>query len=806
MSKQLQLDVAPLTDVGRKRPHNEDNMAYVIPKDPQVVAKKGALFIVADGMGGHAAGEVASEIAVDTISKVYYQDDSDSVAVSLARAIKHANTLIHQRSAENMLRSGMGTTCVATVIRGYMAYTANVGDSRAYIIRDGQVKQVTQDHSWVAEQVRAGLLTEDQARSHSQRNVITRCLGTQADVEIDVFSEVLEEANTVVLCTDGLSGLLSDGELRTIVEQYIPQESVYHLVERANEHGGPDNITAIVVRVLEVGEEPPDARYPVQIGGHESIEEATLARFPTTALEFPVRAEDGRVTSAPLRLSSDPLPSPDTITAFHPVLRVPHRKRRSLFYPTLAVFILLVVSLVGASAYYVFHLLNPVDVTTSLTRAGNLVAQANGEVGRDPITALGQLARAQTRLRDLQASPLTDTQSKQLDTVQNALTLSVKSAITSYNQDYLITPLNCPNALEKNVLNTGSTRTQASMIAKVQDHNGKPFSYALGADHILYQLSAQTGLEHPFPFPGNAQVLTLTSDGSRLFALTKSATIPAQYSLSMVVPQSSSGLLTHVGSSGIDLAVTKDGQIPVLVTAAGTDVYVVLTNQTAPTSASILDFAITADNKMGRPRLSTISITAPLVGMAAFARGQLFLLQSSGSLQSMQLPPASSSTPATLVPSNVIAAHAIATPLPVSPEAFTSTTPVPTATRPAPAEAVLNLPGTQQTMMLVAGQVNGTQHLYILDGTNRRILDLKVASVTPANGTPAVAGTSGGASVRMDVLRQYASTQLLSHVQNMVLDPSAAQLDLLLQNQDAGGQQAIAAVNANPQNPGGCVQ
>src|ERR1700736_5935209 len=144
LAKQLRLDPAQLTDVGRKREHNEDNMAYVIPKDPQVMTKKGALFIVADGMGGHAAGEVASEIAVDTVSNVYYQDDSDDVADSILHAIRRANAAIHQRAAENMLRSGMGTTCVAAILRGNRAYIANVGDSRAYLVRGGQVKQVSQ--------------------------------------------------------------------------------------------------------------------------------------------------------------------------------------------------------------------------------------------------------------------------------------------------------------------------------------------------------------------------------------------------------------------------------------------------------------------------------------------------------------------------------------------------------------------------------------------------------------------------------------------------------------------------------------
>src|SRR5256884_8152646 len=312
LAKELRLDVAQLTDVGRKREHNEDNMAYVIPKDPQVMAKKGALFIVADGMGGHAAGEVASEIAVDTVSNVYYQDDSDDVAYSLLHAIKRANALIHQRAAENMLRSGMGTTCVAAVLRGNMAYIANVGDSRAYLVRDGQVKQVSQDHSWVAEQVRAGLLTEDQARTHAQRNVITRCLGTQADVEIDVFPEQLEDKDALVLCTDGLSGLVSDEDLQRIVNQFVPQESVYHLVERANENGGPDNITAIVVHVQETGWEPPNVRRPVPVGGREVGEDSTLLGLSngSPAAAATTVAGDAHVSSSSLRFSSGPL-APD---------------------------------------------------------------------------------------------------------------------------------------------------------------------------------------------------------------------------------------------------------------------------------------------------------------------------------------------------------------------------------------------------------------------------------------------------------------------------------------------------------------
>src|SRR5690242_15724106 len=326
-------------------------MAYVIPKDQQVMARKGALFIVADGMGGHAAGEVASEIAVDTVSNVYYQDDSEDVPVALLRAIKRANALIYQRAAENMLRSGMGTTCVAAVLRGKIAYIANVGDSRAYLIRAGQAVQISQDHSWVAEQVRAGLLTEDQARSHAQRNVITRCLGTQPDVEIDVFPVELQESDSLVLCTDGLSGLISDEELRTIVDQHQPQESVYLLVERANENGGPDNITAIVVRVQEVGTDPPEVRHPVYAGGiggvigDDTLPMGLAPVSPSSSL--PLQIEDGRTPSAPLPYPTGPLPPPERITAPQPVLRPSPRRRHRLFYPTLALCVLLLASLVG---------------------------------------------------------------------------------------------------------------------------------------------------------------------------------------------------------------------------------------------------------------------------------------------------------------------------------------------------------------------------------------------------------------------------------------------------------------------------
>src|SRR5256884_9099578 len=413
LAKELRLDVAQLTDVGRKREHNEDNMAYVIPKDPQVMAKKGALFIVADGMGGHAAGEVASEIAVDTVSNVYYQDDSDDVAYSLLHAIKRANALIHQRAAENMLRSGMGTTCVAAVLRGNMAYIANVGDSRAYLVRDGQVRQVSQDHSWVAEQVRAGILTEDQARTHAQRNVITRCLGTQADVEIDVFAEPLQEGDSLVLCTDGLSGLVSDEDLQRIVNQFVPQESVYHLVERANENGGPDNITAIVVHVQEVGREQPNGHRAIPVGGYlVGADTRTTGPLGTMPLAFPVHT--GNNYSGSLRISSGPLTSSDIDTAPQPIVRAPRTKRGRLFFPTLGLIILLLATAAAGAAYVLLHVNTAPDVTHSLQQAQSLITRAKSEESSNPALALQHLASAQKTLQGLLSSQLSDAQRNQV--------------------------------------------------------------------------------------------------------------------------------------------------------------------------------------------------------------------------------------------------------------------------------------------------------------------------------------------------------------------------------------------------------
>jgi serine/threonine protein phosphatase PrpC len=807
LSKQLRLDVAQLTDVGRKRPHNEDNMAYVIPKDPQVMARKGALFIVADGMGGHAAGEVASEIAVDTVSKVYYQDDSDDAAVSLLHAIKRANALIHQRAAENMMRSGMGTTCVAAVFRGGTAYIANVGDSRSYLVRRGVIKQVSQDHSWVEEQVRAGLLTREQARSHAQRNVITRCLGTQPDVEIDVFSERLEEGDSMFLCSDGLSGLVSDEELGQIVDQYLPQESVYHLVERANENGGSDNITAVVVRVQEVGWEPPSSSMPrpVGVGGREADEDtAVIGQFrggaPLGAL--PARPGDTRLLSGPLRMASGPLPSsPEIDTA--PQAAVPRlsSRRNRLLYPTLAIFVILVISL-GGAAYYWIRGSQAQNIDASLTQMSTLINQAKDETNTNPGEALQKLNQAQGGLAKVQeqGNSLSDIQRTQASTLQSSLTTATKQAILSYDQQSHILPLPCTTTTQVSTLNEGNTNTHASSLAAVRNGNKDAF-YVLGEDHNLYQLNDQMTLANKITLPGNAQPLMITGNDTRLLVL---ASLPAQgkdpagYAL-YIFP---AGKGQASGNMSIDAALTKDGGTPSLITTSGPEVYVVLTPQEASTSAVILNYTLDGDKfKDLTPRKAKISVSAALVSIAALKNTQLFFLLANGNVQSQQF------AEGNLTPVSVVLQPQppLVPALAANPQTFQTTTPVPVpAAQTASSLSVLSIPRATQ---LTAALVDNVAHLYIMDDQYDRVLDLKMDDAANQPATPTSTPTKGGTapSMKMSLVQQYVSPVLLAKVKSLVIDPAAPQLYLLTQGTDNNGAFQLAQIDTRPSDANTCA-
>jgi len=247
----LELDVAKLTDVGRARPHNEDYVDYRIPSDPQELARRGSVFLVADGMGGHQAGEVASRGAVEAVMTNYFADTTHDVPTSLVRAFRFANQQLHAQAQADASKGGMGTTLVAAVTLGRKVYVANVGDSRAYLINRSGITQITEDHSWVEEQVRAGLLTMEQARRHPQRNLVTRALSSKPSVEVDLFEGEINAGDSILLCSDGLTGRVENAEIAAIVQQHPPQQAAEMLVALANERGGNDNITVLIVNAQE---------------------------------------------------------------------------------------------------------------------------------------------------------------------------------------------------------------------------------------------------------------------------------------------------------------------------------------------------------------------------------------------------------------------------------------------------------------------------------------------------------------------------------------------------------------------------
>lgn len=224
------------TDVGCVREHNEDSLIVAAP-----------LYVVADGMGGHAAGEVASEIAVNIVAE---QAPAHPDAQALGRAVEAANRAIIGASAEGSGREGMGTTCTAAMLEGDQLVIAQVGDSRAYLLHDGDLSQLTRDHSLMANMIEAGQLTLEEARSHPNRSVITRALGNDPSTRADLYEMTLEADDRLLLCSDGLSTMLDDDQIRdTLLRVKDPQRCAAQLVNEAIAAGGYDNITVVVVDV-----------------------------------------------------------------------------------------------------------------------------------------------------------------------------------------------------------------------------------------------------------------------------------------------------------------------------------------------------------------------------------------------------------------------------------------------------------------------------------------------------------------------------------------------------------------------------
>jgi protein phosphatase len=259
----IRVHVFGRTDVGLVREHNEDNFLVADLSTnnrsikPEVrehdVGPRGTLFIVCDGMGGAAAGEVASQIGVDTIYEVMQaaepQASDEDLARLLASAVREAGVRIFTAARLNRRQRGMGTTVTVAVLNGQRLLFGQVGDSRAYVIRGGAISQVTKDQSLVQQLIDAKQITEEEARNFDRSNIILQALGTMEDVHVDITSALLRRGDTLVMCSDGLSGLVSPGEiLKTVSENEDPVEACRVLIEKARAGGGHDNITVIVAR------------------------------------------------------------------------------------------------------------------------------------------------------------------------------------------------------------------------------------------------------------------------------------------------------------------------------------------------------------------------------------------------------------------------------------------------------------------------------------------------------------------------------------------------------------------------------
>jgi protein phosphatase len=241
-----------VTDVGMKREHNEDS--FLVNEDL-------GLYVVCDGMGGHAGGETASRLAVQTIERELISarlrpDDpfasraplaESPLASALREAVEGACAAVFRTSKMNPELHGMGTTCISLLINGEHALVGHVGDSRAYLVRDGEVTQISEDHSLVNEQVRAGLLTAEEAKTSRLKNIITRSVGFEEDVLVDVLGVDSRVGDKLLLCSDGLANLVDNQEIRDHLVENPLEEVPRKLIELANERGGDDNITAIAV-------------------------------------------------------------------------------------------------------------------------------------------------------------------------------------------------------------------------------------------------------------------------------------------------------------------------------------------------------------------------------------------------------------------------------------------------------------------------------------------------------------------------------------------------------------------------------
>ena len=257
------IEVSSLSDTGCVRQNNEDSFGYWEPEDDQQFLRKGRLAVVADGMGGYEGGQEASRLAVETLVAVYRDFGGDNPQDALVEALQTAHERIRQYSFAHPELRGMGTTCTAVaIVKGvhegapggsdYDAlYYVHVGDTRLYLIRDGHITQVTRDHSYVGRLVESGIISSEEAEKHPQRNILTAALGTNPDLIMDSpgHPEPLRPEDVLLICSDGLWGLVRDAEILDAVENKSAEQAGRQLIGLARARGGPDNITVEILRL-----------------------------------------------------------------------------------------------------------------------------------------------------------------------------------------------------------------------------------------------------------------------------------------------------------------------------------------------------------------------------------------------------------------------------------------------------------------------------------------------------------------------------------------------------------------------------
>jgi len=245
------LEAASLTDVGLQRANNEDSCLYWEPERDDDFRRKGRLALIADGMGGHDGGQEASRMAVETVRDVYDHHFASDPQVALVTGLKMAHDAIQRFAVEHPQFTGMGTTCTALAIVDRKLSFAHVGDSRLYLLRGDKLSRLTRDHSYVSRLVETGIVRSEDAESHPQRHILTAALGSGHEIIPDVPEQsiALYEADTLILCTDGLWSVVGEQELARIAHTRAPADICLQLVRAALERGGPDNITVVVLRV-----------------------------------------------------------------------------------------------------------------------------------------------------------------------------------------------------------------------------------------------------------------------------------------------------------------------------------------------------------------------------------------------------------------------------------------------------------------------------------------------------------------------------------------------------------------------------